>query len=416
MRIIDIKSIYNRNKTIVANFGYLSVFQVINLLIPLVTYPYLIRKLGIEIYGAIIFSQAIISYFVILINFGFNFSATKQISINRDNESKLLEIINAVFTIKTALLLLSFIILFLILNFLPDHHLYKTLYIITMWMALYECFFPIWYFQGIEKMKYITILTLISRSIFVILIFILVNKPTDYLLVPIINGIGAIASSTIALIIIYRKNKFYVPKLFKLIEIINESIFIFISNVSTKLYVSASKTIIGFYLGNTQVAYFDLGEKLLQFLKIPVMILGQSTFPKLSKTKNIKLANKLLKISIIGSSIVLLIVLLFLKKIILLIGGVDMLPAQKVAGILVFSIIFVASNAFLVPYRLIPFGYNKDFAKVTFYSFCTYLLFIVILILFDSISITNLSVSNLIVEFVVLILGVFYSRKRDILY
>lgn len=75
-------------KTLVENFGYLTLLQICNLLIPLITYPYLINTLGKDLYGVIIYSQAIVSYLSIFVNWGFNISATKSISINRDNPKK----------------------------------------------------------------------------------------------------------------------------------------------------------------------------------------------------------------------------------------------------------------------------------------------------------------------------------------
>ena len=80
---------YSGNKNIVKNFSYLAVLQVFNLAIPLVTLPYLITVLGRENYGLIVFSQTLVSYFLILINFGFNIIATKEVSLHRDDEKKL---------------------------------------------------------------------------------------------------------------------------------------------------------------------------------------------------------------------------------------------------------------------------------------------------------------------------------------
>lgn len=91
-------------KTLVENFGYLTLLQICNLLIPLITYPYLINTLGKDLYGVIIYSQAIVSYLSIFVNWGFNISATKSISINRDNPKKVNEIASVVYLVKSFLL------------------------------------------------------------------------------------------------------------------------------------------------------------------------------------------------------------------------------------------------------------------------------------------------------------------------
>ena len=62
----------SRNKTVLANFSYLSLLQVFTILFPLLTYPYLLRVIGLELYGVIVFAQTIINYVSLVINFGFN--------------------------------------------------------------------------------------------------------------------------------------------------------------------------------------------------------------------------------------------------------------------------------------------------------------------------------------------------------
>lgn len=103
MLICKVKNISDyiyRYKTLIENFGYLTLLQICNLLIPLVTYPYLINTLGKNLYGVIIYSQAIVSYLAIFVNWGFNISATKYISINREDSKKINEIVSVVYIVK----------------------------------------------------------------------------------------------------------------------------------------------------------------------------------------------------------------------------------------------------------------------------------------------------------------------------
>ena len=104
MLICKVKNISDyiyRYKTLIENFGYLTLLQICNLLIPLVTYPYLINTLGKNLYGVIIYSQAIVSYLAIFVNWGFNISATKYISINREDSKKINEIVSVVYIVNT---------------------------------------------------------------------------------------------------------------------------------------------------------------------------------------------------------------------------------------------------------------------------------------------------------------------------
>ena len=102
-----IKNILKTNNTIFANFTYLGILQFVRIIIPLIILPYLIRILGIEKYGIVIFAQTVVFYFMVVVNFGFEMSATKQVSINRNDKLKLSELVSAVVYIKTILLILS---------------------------------------------------------------------------------------------------------------------------------------------------------------------------------------------------------------------------------------------------------------------------------------------------------------------
>ena len=105
-----LQSLFNRKfsneiQRVISNFGYLTALQILNLFIPLVIFPYLIDVLGKENYGLVIYSQAIVFFLLILVIFGFNITATKEVSLHRNNTSKLNEIVSSVFLLRIGLLI-----------------------------------------------------------------------------------------------------------------------------------------------------------------------------------------------------------------------------------------------------------------------------------------------------------------------
>lgn len=246
----NLKAKVTNHKTLVSNFTYLGIFNIIALLIPLIALPYLIKVLGLKFYGLLAFAQGIISYFNTLVNFGFELVATKEVSNHRDNAARLSEVFSGVFIIKFALFLLSFLILILVVKFLPQAENYEWIFYLTMYMCLYTCMMPKWYFQGIEQMKYITIADAVSKIVFLSLIFAWVKTEQDYLKVPISGLLAYSLAAVFGLWIVFIKHKikFKWQKLTVLKYYLFEAFPIFLSEVSITIYVASNRTIVGLFL------------------------------------------------------------------------------------------------------------------------------------------------------------------------
>jgi len=410
------KDLLRENKSILSNFSYLSALQIFNMLAPLIAYPFLLRVLGKNNFGLVIYAQSIISYFVIIVTFGFNISATKKVSLHRNNTNKLGEIVSNVLIIKSILFLISLSILQLFLYYTKQDSDSVILFNLAMWLCFYEVIFPQWYFQGIEQMKYITYITLLIRIIFLGLIFIIIKTPENYLLLPLINGVGTIIAGLISIyIIFFRHNiKFKFQPIKKLKYYFNDALTIFVSSISFSVYKNTNKVIVGMFLGMSSIAYYDLAEKIIAVAKIPQNILSQSVFPKISLEKNIIFIKKIFKISILMNFIISIIVVIFAKHLILLLGNSNMLPSLEIIEILVFSIVIIAMGNVFGIQTLIPFGYNRKFTKVVLTSliFYFFLLFMVWITL--GFSMRNISIILVTVETFSTIYWYYFCKRKKL--
>ena len=140
-------------KRLFENFASLFTLQGLNYILPLITFPYLVRVLGPDKYGLIAFAQAFIGYFVILTDYGFNLSATREVALNRDNDKKLSEIFSSVMIIKIVYMVLSFIILCTVVFSFEKFSHNWIIYIFAFGVVLGNVLFPVWFFQGMERMK-----------------------------------------------------------------------------------------------------------------------------------------------------------------------------------------------------------------------------------------------------------------------
>jgi len=405
------------NKILIQNFSYLSALRIFSLLIPLITYPYLIRVVGKETFGLVVFAQAIIQYLVILVDFGFNISATKEVSIHRDNNEKLSEIVSSVLTIKGGFFLISVIILSILVLFIPQAKGHEPLFYLSMWACLYNLIFPMWYFQGIEKMKYITYITLISRLTFLGLIFVFINSPNDYLYIPIINGIGALLAGIASFYIIFAKNgiKPIIPSQNNLKFYFKESVPLFVSNISTTLYLSTNKVILGALIGMDEVAYYDIAEKITTILKTPIQIIGQTIYPRIAKTKDLLFIRKALLFTLLLAALIFMFGISFSRTLIATIGGKTMFESTLVLQILLSGIFPISISLIFANIMLISWGYNKSYLKMKLLANLLYIIIITSLYLSGLIGLISLAITAVVIEFFVAFLSIFICRRKNIL-
>ncbi len=403
------------NKTVIENFSYLAVIQIVNLLITIATYPYLITVLGKEVFGLVVFAQAIVSYLVVLVSFGFNISATKEISINRNNKKKTSQIFSSILILKGILFLFSLGILTIGINLIPKAHDYKLLFFFSMFACFYEFIYPSWYFLGVEKMKYIAIITLISKFIFLILLFIFVKSKTDYLRVPLLNGFGSVVAGLLSIYIIIRKEK--VAFAFQPIKLLwsyfYKSLAFFISNVSIQIYANANKVIIGAFLGMTEVAYYDLAEKVVLILKLPQAILTQTIFPKISKELNLNFIKKIFLFSTWGNILLFLMSLILAPLIVYFLGNKIMNESTNLLRLFALTVPINGISSFLSMQILITFGYKRIYIKVITSSLVLYLIIIVFLYFFGFVTLYSLILTTIFIEvFTALVVYQICRRKK----
>lgn len=410
------KTIATKNKTFLENFSYLAILQVFNLILPLITYPYLIRVLGKENYGLTVYAGAVIQYFIMIINFGFNISATQAISIHRDDSKKISEIVSSILILKTILFLTSFSILGLLIAFIPLFRENSILFIFSMALCIQQTIFPTYYFQGIEKMGFVTKITMLARTIFTVLIFLVIKKETDYLYVPLINGVGAFIAGLVAIYLTFSKTniKFFIPTFNILTANFKAGINFFLSNLSILGYSSANKLFLGSFSSMADVAYYDLGEKVLGLLKSFVSTIEQVIFPRVSLNKDKLLLKRIRTLTLISTTGVIVLIFVFTKTIVSILGGNLMYEAILPLRILSLSIIPIIISMFWGHLMLIIWGFNKDFLKLRLISLISYFGLISIHIIITPLNSITLSILTLTNEILIACYSYYFIKKNKL--
>lgn len=301
--INKIKNIANTEdkKRLLLNFFSLSILQAFTYILPLLTLPYLVRVLTVEKFGLVMFAQAFIMFFNILVDYGFNLSATREVSIHRDNPDKLTEIFSSVLMTKFILIGVSFVVLSIIVFSFEKFSTDWELYYLTFLWVIGQALFPIWYFQGLEKMKHITIVNIVSKMIFTIAIFIFIQEESDYILVPILNGLGFILGGLYSLYIVRKHfaQKFQLQSIQTIMIYFKDSSQFFLSRLSVSIYTSANAFVLGLFTNNIMVGYYSIAERLYQAIQSFYNPIVQVLYPYVSKNKNIVLYKKVFYLCLI---------------------------------------------------------------------------------------------------------------------
>lgn len=261
------------------NFASLGTLQLVNFLLPLLLTPYLIRVLGVNNFGTISLAQAVISYFTIITDYGFNLTATKAIAIDRQDKHKIAEVFNQVISVKLMLSALCFVLLLMILYLADASEAVIYLYLLTYTIVVGQALLPLWFFQGMEDMKYITILSLLTKVVSVILIVLFVRNQEHYILVNFFHGVGTLLAGVASFFLIRKKFNVTFRFSHKTTAQLKEGWHIFVSNLTINIYTNSNIIILGLFANKEIVGYYSIAEKVINAARQLLVVYFQVIYP-----------------------------------------------------------------------------------------------------------------------------------------
>lgn len=252
-------------KRLTDNFIALSSLQLINYVLPLFLIPILIQTLGMEGFGIYAFVFAIATYGMTFADYGFDLSATYHISLHKDNPQKINEIFSSVLFIKLSLALLFLMLITLTTYSVEKLHLYQELIFYLYGMILGNVLLPLWFFQGIEKMRFIMYLNGFLKLSFFILVILFIRKPEDIALLMLLHSITALLVGFLALYLSHKKFhiKFVSLQKAQVLFYLKDGWYIFTSKIAVEFYSTASTIIVGFFVSPLILGYYALALKIM---------------------------------------------------------------------------------------------------------------------------------------------------------
>ena len=352
-------------KVLISNFIYLSLLQVAGYIFPLITFPYLAKTIGVEKFGEIAFALAMLSYFQTIVDYGFNFTATRDIAQNRNNIMVVSQIFSNVLWARCFLLLIMLLPFVIIVFSIEKLFLMRKLLFATLLLLPGHILFLQWLFQGLEKMKYITILNVISKLIFTIAVFLVIREESDYMYQPILTSLGFIVSGVISFYIIVVRwgVKILSPNYKQIRDTIKKSTDVFINQLFPNLYNSFSVLLLGIWGGQYANGIFDAGSKLANVVIQFFNVISRVFFPFFSRDRG---QHKIYaKYCMLLAGVVSLVLFIIAPWLIRIFFTEEFISSVPVLRIVVFSMFFlVMSDVFGTNYLIVS-GHDKIIRNIT---------------------------------------------------
>ena len=399
------------------NLSYLTLIQISNTLIPLLIIPYLARIISQENFGNLEFARYFCYYFSIIINYGFDVTITRAISINRENKVFINNIISQTIYAKLFLLLISILLFFIILEFTP---LLKDLFFLltaTFLINIGFFLFPIWYFQGIENLPRISIINFFIKIIIALLTVLLIKKNADFLYFNGLQSLSLIFMGVISFFILFRYREFAFTKFdFEFIKsIFKEGFPVFISTVLIT-YIS---TIFFIFLktnsNDLELGKFSTANKIIaSFQALILLPFSQAFFPLVAK--QVKENFLKFKVNIFYSSLIMfcitafvgLLLYFFPDKFLVFIFGQKYLGAVESLKSLAFVPMFMLLNNVFAFQGLLALKKDRLFL---FIHILGAIITTVLCLVFNNINSVHVSNIRLTVEIIMFVLSLFFYFK-----
>lgn len=363
-------AIINKNqdgKRLASNFGYLLLLQIAGYVFPLFTIPYLARVIGVDGFGKIAFAAAVIVWLQTITDWGFNYTATRDIAQNRDDPNKVSEIFSNVFWARLFLMAASFLVLCLAILIVPYFQENKLILLLTFLLVPGHVLFPEWFFQAMERMKYITIFNLVSKFVFTAMVFVFIDSAEDYLLQPVLMSIGYVVCGIFSMYLIIVKWRITIqrPQRKNILLAIKNSFHVFFNNLMPNLYNGFSVLLLGFYGGSAANGIFDAGKKFIEIAQQFLMVISRTFFPFLSRKINKHGFYVRLQL---GFAVAFAVFLYFSAPYIInVFFTAEFESAVYVLQIMSVSLVFLSLNNIYGANYMIIKGYDKTLRNITFW-------------------------------------------------
>ena len=330
--------------TFIKNFFNLIINQVVNIFIALLATRILFERLGEVQFGFVNLALSVVLLLSISVSYGYHLNGPKRIALFRDESKKKQILINEIIVTRIIIAISIAIFLFCLTYFFGFFKPYSTLLYYSLILLFSEALFPMFYFQGNDKIAWFSLINIFAKGAYLLLIVLIIKTPNDAIYVNFLFGFTSFLVYIIFWIFIYKKEKikWVWVSIYNIKNRFIENFQFFISSIAGHVSIHGGLIILANFVNNTVLGEFALAQKIALLMRMVPIFFTQAILQKASilfKSDKIKFNSYVNRIFIIGLTITFamgLIVIIFSKWIIFLLAGSHVIYSDTILKILAF--------------------------------------------------------------------------------
>ena len=393
--------------------------QAFNLVTPILVVPYIISICGIENYGKIGVALSLAFFLIVFIDYGSEIISVREISLQRDNKVTVSEIFSTTQLAKTIMLfiIIGFCsILFFTIPYFRDEFL---LYVFTLSILIGQVVNPVWFLQGVENYKLITVVNVISKLIYLAFIFLFIREESDYVYVNLYWGLGAIVANIGMLIYLHTHYQFRLltKNFVSARKYIVHNFALFTSQLFTSLQMYLPIMLIGWLGSNVLAGQYKVVEQIVGIFRTYILLSFNFLYPKIcymiqeSYKKTVKYWSVANGVNAIFVFCCLIVIAIFRDEVILYFTKSDF---QKITSLLLLGLLIPAIQAIQIPLKqlLLSMNQNKVYVRISFVQTLLILLFVSVSLVYSDLFavIWAIIISEIIISFAYLYFVLLYKE------
>lgn len=353
-----LRDIWRSNTKVAENYVFMTILQVLNVCFYLLIYPFLIRVLGAESYGLYAYAVAIVALFITFVSFGFDLPAAKRIAEHAEDEGIKAQVLSEVTTAKLWLEVMALAVYAVLLFVSPTMRANRLLFALVFVQTCQNILFPQWYFQGVQRMRVVTYIQVAFKLATLPFIFWLLRTPEDVGVYALIVSVAAVLGSLVAWGIIRYRDGLRVQLVGwqTVRRTAHEALPFFLSNATGVVKEQGIVLLIGQFLGMSDVAIYDLANKIIIIPRTLLSKLNDALFPKMMAEPSASRRRKVLAGEMLVGLVSIALIAALGYWAVWVLGGKAMLAAYPVSVILSVTILSWLVVGAMIYFYIIPSG------------------------------------------------------------